>query len=73
MSEGDRPAPGHGVGTEEPARVGGRGVRRPGIVKIHALVTQEQRARLQQLAAARGTSVCALFRQAIDELLVPRG
>jgi hypothetical protein len=67
MSQGDVPASRGSVGTR-----GRQGQRAPGVVKIHALVTQEQRARLQQLAAARGTSVCALFRQAIDDLLVPR-
>jgi hypothetical protein len=68
MSEGDRPEPGHDVcHSVPPDPPGGRGY-----VKVHAIITQEQRARLQQLAKVRHCSVSVLLRQAVDTLVGQR-
>jgi hypothetical protein len=65
MSVGDRPTDRHAVG--QPGPPGGRGY-----VKVHAIITQEQRARLQQLAKVRHCSVSVLLRQAVDTLVGQR-
>ncbi len=65
-TDAETPAARHEVCPSDPP--GGRGY-----VKVHAIITQEQRARLQQLAKARHCSVSVLLRQAVDTLVGPRG
>lgn len=66
---GDGPGPGQGVSTPTPAPAGcsDSSRRGPGVARVSALITVEQRERLKQVAKARGTTVCALLRQAVEE------